>query len=225
MRGHPVAIAACLCLTSAAVVFARDPAGDAPSRRDSGFVPERIDRSQLHGGTRAPAERERLYEQVERSVDRGKGRIEDQQAYDIRQSQLDRDERLGRIRPQRETERTKEEYDRERRIDAAKRRADIETKESASPSRNPPVRAKTEPVAEPFGSALTRVVAQDQRTLESLREGYQKDLRAAEVEREDAVRSASTAQDRASASRRFDDRRATLTAQYQAERRRILGAK
>ena len=205
--------------------LARDPETLQPSRgRGEGFVPERVDTSKLHGKPPEPRERRRLYERVEADVDRGRGRVEDEQTHEVRRLQDRRDERLGRIKPQRETERFEEEYDRRRRVDATVARERTERREADSSVPTSSSTIVREPLPPgPGGSALARVVAEQEQLLETARERYQADLRAAETERDEALRAAQTNPARSAAARRFTERRAELTRAYQAYRRGILG--
>jgi hypothetical protein len=186
-----------------------------------------------------PRERRRLYERVEEDVDRGRGRIEDEWTYETRRLQDERDERSGRIQPRREAERFEEESDRRRRIDAQSQRAQAERREAQSPSRRGAaaaaatgetspagiVRPTDDGVPDPGGSALARFVAEQEQLLSDARDRYQADLRAAEAERDQALRTGGgTPKARALAERRFAERRAELTRGYQAYRRRILGS-
>jgi hypothetical protein len=225
----------------AATAAARDPGlvdtrgrrtpPPAPAPR---FIPERVDVTQLHGPVAAPRERRRLYERVEDDVDRGRGRIEDERTYEVRRLQDDRDERLRRIEPRRESERFEEEYDRNRRLDARVRAARAEQREADSTSRRGAAAGETSPttivrptddsIPDPGGSALARFVAEQEQLLSAAGERYQADLRAAEAERDAAARAGGTQRARAQAERRFAERRAQLTREYQQYRRGILGS-
>lgn len=222
-------IVACGTLCAAAPAVARDPAADNPSAKSGprparDFVPERVDVSRLHPRPQAPAERRRLYERVEEDVDRGRGRIEDRQTYDVRRSQDDRDERLGRIPPRRDAERLAEEYDRQRRLDAAAAAAAARRADSGNAVRGSEASTIVRDVPPAsVDSTLARVVAQDQRRLDAARERYQRDLRIAETERDEASRAARTHAEKSRATRAFVERRAALTRDYQAYRRGILG--
>ena len=197
-----------------------------PQQQPQRFVPERIDPTDLHGKPQPrPTERRRLYERVEDDIDRGNGRVEDEQTHQVRRHQDDRDERLRRIPPQREAERFQEDYDRQQRIDARGQRVREQRREAESAAKRQGARPETIVQAPPDRpiSTLSRAVAEDEQRLTSARERYQSDLRAAEVERDDAIRSGTTRQAKATAERRFTERRGELTIEYQALRRRILG--
>jgi hypothetical protein len=190
------------------------------------FVPERMNPKDLHGRPQPqPAERRRLYEKVEDDIDRGNGRIEDQQTYELRRLRGDRDERLGRVQPQREAERVGEDVDRQERLDARAQRARDGQREAESPTKQQGPDTIVEPIPDRPTSVLARAVAEDERRLTSAREQYQADLRAAEVERDREATSGGTRQAKAQADRRFVERRGELTRDYQAVRRKILGTK
>lgn len=205
------------------VVFVTVSGGAAFARDPDGFVPERVDTAKLHGRAPEPRERRRLYEQVEADADRGRGRVEDEQAYEARRMQDDRDERLRRIKLEREIDRFEEDVDRRRQLDAKAAR------EQSKPGAAAPASSiKTNPRDDgpsPMGSTLTRVVAQQSKLLEDARERYQHDLHAAEIERDEALRAARTNADRSRVTREFEQRRSMLTVAYQAFRRGILGQK
>src|SRR3954462_5877343 len=89
----------------AAVATARDPGNietrgrDAGAPRNSGVTDRPLLPSDIGGPWPPLRSRDArpLYEQVERDIDRGTGRIEDEQTYQLRRLQTDRDERIGRI--------------------------------------------------------------------------------------------------------------------------------
>lgn len=199
------------------------------TRQEPTYNPAELDIDDLHGPRAAPRERRRLYEEVEQAVDRGNGRIEDEQAYQIRRLQDKRDVRLGRVTPQREAERIEEENDRRRRIDQRRerqRRAERESPRapegSAAPERPPTSITET---PGPGGSALARFVAEQEALLTRAREQYQRDLGQAEAERDVALAAADSRAERAAARRRFEERRSVLTVEYQRYRRGILGTR
>ena len=224
----------------AAAASARDPGPvdtrgrGTPPPQQPRFIPERVDVSKLHGPVAEPRARRRLYERVEDDVDRGRGRIEDERTYEVRRLQDDRDERLRRIRARRESERFEEEYDRNRRLAARAEAARAARREAESPSRrgraigesSPTtiVRPTDDSIPDPGGSALARFVAEQEQLLSAARERYQSDLRDAEAERDESARAGGTQRARALAERRFAERRAQLTREYQQYRRGILGS-
>jgi hypothetical protein len=222
-------------------LFARDP-GDTPTRarqnnrstadqggRTEGFVPERIDPSELHPPTHVEPPEPPLYQRVESDVDRGKGRVEDERTLRLRRREEDLDFPPGR-HPQadiaRGRKRLQEDIDRRQRLDRQaiaaedrKRLAETAARDAAALERA----RRPEPPAQPMGSVLTRHVAQESKRLEAARQKYQSDLAAAEAERDEAVRTAPTREAKAEAARRFDRRRLELTRGYQEYRKKILG--
>ena len=175
--------------------------------------------------TPEPRERRRLYEQVEEAVDRGNGRVEDEQTHQVRRLRDDRDARLGRVKPQREVERLDEEQDRRRRIE--RRRAERPREEgrpsagAGRPQARPPTSIEETP--NPGGSTMARFAEEQSKLLSAAQERYQRDLAEAEARRDEAVAAAETREGVALARRRFDERRSELTRQYGQYRRKILG--
>jgi hypothetical protein len=218
------AVAGCLIASPAR---GRDPGepqtrtGAGRTNTPDGLVPERIDPSELHPPSSIPRREPPLYERVESDVDRGTGRIEDEQTYELRRLQRDREERLGRIPPRREFDRLQQDLDRrdriERRDKSQAAAVDAARRSAARDNRRP------EPLPQPMGSTVTRWVAQQSKLLDAARVKYQADLAAAEAERDDALRSAKTREARAEASRLFDRRRADLTRTYQQYCKKVLG--
>lgn len=218
-------------------VRGRDAAMSGPRRaparppRERGPVPAPLSFDAVHVPPAAhgrPEPRRRLYEEVEEAVDRGTGRIEDEQTYQLRRLRDDRDERLGRIERQREAERFEEEYDRRRRIEQRRERLRAIERERAAADRIAPPRPQRPPTAieqtpTPGGSPLARFVAEQEALLDAARERYQRGLGEAEAERDAAVDAAPSREAAAQARRRFDERRSELTRQYQQYRRGILG--
>src|SRR3954453_2060826 len=109
------AVLTTLVLVSCATrALARDPGPvetrgrDADAPRNAGVVVDRplLLPSRVVGPPAPLRSRDQrpLYERVEQDIDRGTGRIEDEQTYQLRRLQTDRDERLGRIPPRREFE-------------------------------------------------------------------------------------------------------------------------
>jgi hypothetical protein len=177
--------------------------------------------------TPEPRERRRLYEQVEEAVDRGNGRVEDEQTYQLRRLRDDRDARLGRVKPQREVERIDEGQDRRERIEqqAARRQRAGERargRRAGESPRRPPTAIDQTPT--PGGSTMARFVEEQAKLLAAAQARYQRDLAEAEAARDAAVDAAGTREAAALARRRFDERRSRLTRQYQEYRRKILGA-
>jgi hypothetical protein len=222
--------------------FARDP-GDTPTRAGTssgrsssrsggttgGFVPERIDPSELHPPTHVEPPEPPLYQRVESDVDRGEGRIEDERTLQLRRREEDLDFPPGR-HPQadlaRERQRLREDIDRGQRLDKRaieaedrKQLAETIARDAAAAKRG----TRPEPLPQPMGSVLTRHVAQESKRLDAARQKYQSDLAAAETERDETIRTAPTREAKAEASRRFDRRRLELTQKYQEGRKKILG--
>ncbi len=124
-----------------------------------------------------------LYKNVERELDRGTGRIEDRETYELRQLREDRPSQTPGGKH--DTERLQEDYVRQLRIDAKDRRAQTAAREAASPSKQPPARTLAEPTPGPFGSNLALHVAAEEKLLEAARVKYQEDLHRAEVQRDE----------------------------------------
>ena len=203
----------------AGTFFAPDAgAAETRGRTSDGFVPERVDTTKLHGPSPRPRQERPLYQRVEEDVDRGAGRIENEQTYEIRRSQEDRDRRMGRLAPRREFDRIQEEEDRRARLQRAARKAEVPPKPAEQG-----IVVDVEPSA--VGSTLARHVAEQEQLLDAARERYQTDLRTAEAARDAVLRAAEASpREKALANRRFQARRAELTRGYQLERRKILGS-
>ena len=252
MRKTALAVVIAVSAAWAPAVWARDPgpidvrgrdaavsrgrgASNAPATaRQPGYNPAALEFDGIHGpraGGREPRRqqqpRRRLYEEVEEGIDRGNGRIEDEQSYQLRRLREDRDERLGRTPRPREAERFQEEYDRRRRTEQRReRQQSVERgRRVDDPAAESTVRQPTalEQSPGPGGSALSRFVAEQEALLTGARERYQRDLAGAEAERDAAIEAAGSREARAAARRRFDERRAELTRRYQQYRREILG--
>ena len=225
-------------------LFARDP-GDTPTRARTsgshsssdrggttdGFVPERIDPSELHRPTHVEPPEPPLYQRVESDVDRGKGRIEDGRTLRLRRREEDLDFPPGR-HPQadltRERQRLQEDIDRRQQLEKRAIEAEDRKRLAETIARDAAVvtakrAGRPEPVPQPMGSVLTRHVAQESKRLEAARQKYQSDLAAAETERDEAIRTAPTREAKSEAARRFDRRRLQLTQAYQEYRKKIIG--
>jgi hypothetical protein len=224
-------------------LFARDP-GDTPTRAGTsgsrsssgrggttdGFVPERLDPSELHPPTHVEPSEPPLYQRVESDVDRGTGRIEDERTFKLRRREEDLDFPPGR-RPQadiaRERQRLQEDIDRRQRLGKRAIEAEDRKQLAETIARDAAAAAKRagrpEPAPQPMGSVLTRHVAEESKRLDGARQKYQSDLAAAETERDEAIRTAPTREAKADAARRFDRSRLALTQAYQEYRKKILG--
>ena len=215
MEFKPLAAALLILAGTTAVCVARDPG---PIETRHRFVPERVDTSKLHGPPPRPRHERPLYQRVEEDVDRGAGRIEDEQTYEIRRMQEDRDRRMGQLAPRREFDRFQEEEDRRLRLERAARKV-----ETAAPKlRGDGIAVDIKPSA--VGSTLSRFVEEQEQLLDTARVRYQADLRTAESERDEVLRAVGASpQAKALANRSFQTRRAELTRTYQLERRNILG--
>jgi hypothetical protein len=160
-----------------------------------------------------------LYQRVESELDRGTGRIEDQQTYEVRGIQE------PRLRHQSEFNRFEQERDRRQRIESKAQRTPSGPSEASASSKSttPTITRETlETNPGPLGSPLARYVAEQEKLLDAARAKYQRDLQKAELERDEAIRTAKSRSDEAAASRRFDERRSVLTRAYQASRKKIL---
>jgi hypothetical protein len=220
-------------------LFARDP-GDTSTRADrgrrsseprrpDGFVPERIDPSELHGPRHIAPPEPPLYRRVESDVDRGSGRVEDESTLRLRRREENLDFPPGRhpgADIARQRQRLQEDVDRRRRLD--KRAVETEDRRQlaetiARDAAAAAAHAHPEPMPQPMGSVLTRYVAQESKRLETARQKYQSDLAAAERDRDEAIRTAPTREAKAEAAQRFDRRRLELTRRYQEYRKTLLG--
>ena len=175
----------------------------------------------------------RWFDQVERDRDRGAGRVEDPQTWDVRRLQDDQDERAGRLRTRREFERLGEDRDRQLQLEALARQAQRtgvlngREKDSVILSEPPsapgvvmsPAAAQAEAdqralaeAGDKLGRMLRGTNAAEQRELRLLRRRLNREGRADEFDEQSGP-----------VHRRYEQLRAGHRADYEKVRSRILG--
>jgi hypothetical protein len=160
-----------------------------------------------------------LIDRLDNAIDRGNGRIEEQQIYELRRLQLLEDERDGRIAPLTQAQRFELDHDREMRIEDMIRRLRKQAAENAQRAELDRRQRELLKLAPLPGGGLAP--GMDQKALNVARD--RRDAQIAQADRDRSIAIQTRPADREKTESEYSQRLAEINRQYDRDRERIFG--